>query len=241
MTRVTTSRRVGQALLAMAAVLILSGRAHASVIDLGSPLTGSGTAGQLYELTVSFDLNGAAPNLVGSELYVDFSGLSVVNGSYQLGSVYTPYLADVLGVDGDCASSGCNDPGGVSASASRYQSFVSVFAPSAPAAPGTLFTLQFMSTGSPWSLNLLGDSTYSMLTDQSATGGSVVDLFPFAIVSSTATVPFGTAIISVNLQALTATPVPEPATMMLTGAGLAAVARAARRRRRAAAAPAAAS
>lgn len=228
----TTCRRAGQFLFAMAFVGVLAGPAEASVIDLGTPLGGNGALGELFELTVSFDLNGAADNLVGMELYVDFAGFTTVPGSYQLGSVFGPQRDDVLASDGDCATVGCNDPGGAPAGAGRYLSFASVFAPLAPTGPGTLFTLQFFSTGLPWSLNLLGDSDYAMLTDRTATGGSPVDAMPFAIVSSAATAPFGTAQITVDLRSLAPVPVPEPASMLLTGAGLAAVARVVRRRRR---------
>ena len=237
MTRLTSSARfAGVLLLGFVLQFVAVAPARASVIDLGSPLTGTGVAGELFELTVSFDLNGAAPNLVGQELYVDFFGLTAVPSSYQLGSVYAPHLANLINAEGDCATTGCNDPGGVVATSSRFQSFVAAFAPVTPTGPGTLFTLQFMSTGSPWSLNLLGDDTFSLLTDQSATGGGFVDLMPFAIVASPATVPFGTAKVGVSVTSLTPPPpptvVPEPASMLLFGTGLAAVARAARRRRR---------
>jgi PEP-CTERM motif len=230
----STARFAGSLLLVLVLQFAVTTPARASVIDLGTPLTGAGAAGELFELTVSFDLNGAAPNLVGQELYVDFSGLSAVSSSYQLGSVYAPHLANLISAEGDCATTGCNDPGGVVATSSRFQSFVAAFAPVTPTGPGTLFTLQFMSTGSPWSINLLGDDTFSMLTDQSATGGGFVDLMPFAIVASPATVSFGTAKIGVSVTSLTPPPtvVPEPASMLLFGTGLAAVARAARRRRR---------
>lgn len=239
MTRLTFPRFVFRVLLALVVTAGLSTRADASVISLGSPLTGVGVVGEIFELTVNFDLNGAAPNLVGQELYVDFSGLGAVAGSYQIGSVFTPDLSNVIGFDGDCATTGCNDPGGVAATAGRYLSFASAFVPFTPTGTGSLFTLQFMSTGLPWSLNLLGDDTFSMLTDQTGSGGSPVDLMPFAIVPSGATVPLGTAKISVDFKSLSTPPppppvVPEPASLVLTGTGLAALARVVRRRRTAA-------
>ena len=79
MTRLTSSARfAGVLLLGFVLQFVAVTPARASVIDLGTPLTGTGVAGELFQLTVSFDLNGAAPNLVGQELYVDFFGLAAV-------------------------------------------------------------------------------------------------------------------------------------------------------------------
>ncbi len=222
--------RVIRSVVALAMLAVLPRSTAASPISLDSALSGTAFAGQLFELTASFSLNGAASNLVGQELYIDFAGLSVVGGSYQLGSVYTPFGPDLLTLDGDCAVIGCSDPGGPPSLGSRYLSLVSAFAPAAPTGPGALFTLQFLATGAPWSLNLIGDSDYSLLSDPVLDGA--IAPMPFAIVSGNTAVSSGTAVVSVNLTAQTEVArVPEPSTMLLTVMGLAFTGLATRRRR----------
>lgn len=219
--------------------------ASADYIGLSSPVTGSLAAGQIVELTVSFDLNQSiATNLVGVELYVAFAGLAPVLGSYTVGSVFAPFAGDLLELDGACADlQACNAPDGDSASPSHYMSLMNLFAPATPSGPGTLFTLRFMTTGSgPWSLNVLGDADFGLLwdpppqacdpNDASCDPDPAIASFPFAIVSGAAPVAPGTARVGVDVtfDQTPPTNVPEPTSLILFGTGLCACAMRLRRR-----------
>jgi hypothetical protein len=219
--------RVTQSILVVALLVGMPRSIEAAPISLETVLSGTAALGDIFELSVSFDLNGAAANLVGQELYIDLLGLSAIGGSYQLGSVYTDFTADLLTIDGDCADVGCTDP--TSTLGSRYLSMVNAFSPAAPAGPGVLFTMQLNATGAPWSLNLVGDSDFSMFSDPLLDG--FISPIPFAIVTGNTAVPTGTASVHVNLRQVTPhARVPEPSTMLLTLAGLV-TAGVARRRR----------
>jgi hypothetical protein len=183
---------------------------------------------------------------VGQELYVGFTGLTPVTGSYQLGSVFTPYMADVLALDGVCADTGCNYPADDQFSPQHYLSLVNVFAPSTPSGPGGLFSLQFVAAaGSPWTLNLFGDDGFGLLWDPPAQDCDPNDLscdpdpvfapIPYLIVASGNGVASGTARVGVDLRITPAAPpatVPEPSAMALVGTGVLAAAASRRRRQR---------
>lgn len=218
--------------------------ASAAFISLTTPVTGTHAPGELIELTVSFDNNQSiAQNLVGLELYIAFTGLSPVAGSYMLGDLLTPFAADLLTLDGACADTqACNAPDGDFASPTHYQSLVNAFAPATPTGPGTLFTLRFLTTGSgPWSLNVLGDSEFGLLWDPPPQACDPSDLacdpdpsfasFPFAIVNGNTAVAPGTARVGVNVSTPPPpTAVPEPTALVLFGTGLCACASALRGR-----------
>jgi hypothetical protein len=197
----------------------------AAPVGLTTPLTGDSTGAKFVVLTAGFDLNGSAGNLVGQELYVAFSGLTPVPGSYGLGSVFLPFEADLIETHGLCADLFCGVPEDDPTSPATYLSLVSVFAPFRPSGPGTLFSLRFAvdPSASTWSLNLLGLEGSALLSDECdpADPGCVLDPFamPFAIVAAGAAVPAGIARVEASVNVI-ARPVPEPATLVLCASGL---------------------
>lgn len=235
----------GQRLSAATAALVIgcaltATPAAAATITLTTPLTGNSNGVSFVDLTVSFDGNGnPATNITGWELYVSFAGLSPIDSSFALGSIFTPYAADVVELHGTCASgAGCTNPPADPASAQQYMSLASVFWPYLPQGPGTLFSLRFaVDPGSPqWSLSLFGEAAapgdpcgvLSALTWEHPTE-STCQIGPFAIVPAGATTATGTAVVGVSAVPVPAT-VPEPSTVMLISAGLAALAARSRRR-----------
>jgi hypothetical protein len=213
--------------------VILPRPAVAAVISLDSAITGTATGGELIDLTVSFDPNASiATNLVGVELYVGFTGLTPIAGSYLLGDVFAAVPpADLLALDGVCSDfGGCGYPPGDPASPEHYLSLVSVFAPSVAAGAGSLFTLQFTApTATSWSVNLFGDEQVALLWDPpptcdpaDLTCAEIPEPIPFVIVRPGTAVASGTARVDVGVAVSPAPAVPEPATLLLTAGGLAA-------------------
>lgn len=152
---------------AVAAVAFLCGvlapaTAAAGVIGLTTSLTGSTAGTSSVELTIDFDMNGAAAtNLVGVQLYVGYSGLTP--GAYALGSAFPSTLVpgfDYIELNGDCSDPilDCNSAVGDPGFTTYYLSSINLFPPAEATVPGTLFTLQFAvdPLATDWSLNLFG-------------------------------------------------------------------------------------
>jgi hypothetical protein len=217
-----------------AATLVLSGAmtgapAQAATIALASPMTGSTAAGRFVDLTVTFDPNAqAATNITGWELYVGFSGLSPVDASFALGSLFRPFEADVVEMHGTCADGAPCSPPADPAASGQWVSLASVFPPNRPQGPGTLFTLRLAvdPQGPEWSLTAFGEaaaptapcgSSSALLWEHPTDGPCAI--VPFAIVLANDTVAAGTA--KVGLAAIPTGSVPEPPVVALVAAGLA--------------------
>lgn len=208
--------------------------AAAAMIGLGAPLGGTLAPGDTLDLEVTFDANGsAAGNLVANELYIEFSGLVPIPVSYALGSLYTPFVNDLVEINGPCADLGwCNHPLADPASPAHYMSLVSVFAPGAPVGPGGLFTLRFLPApaATSWSLNLLGDDAFGLFwdpppgtcdaSDPNCEADQPLATFPFAIVTPNGLVPSGTARVNVSVTQVSR-PVPEALTLSMLLFGIA--------------------
>lgn len=199
--------------------------ANAATISLATPLTGNTTGLSHVDLTVSVDLNGAAPNLVGQELYVVFSGLTP--GSFALGDVFAPFEPDGLfHLEGTCADLGCTSPDGGIDSPTTYLSAVNVVPPFQPAGPGTLFSLRFDvdPSATEWTLNLFGEEGVALLADACDQPGldCVLDplVIPFAIVAGGDDVAPGIARVGVAATEVGAVVVSESGTLALLGIGL---------------------
>jgi hypothetical protein len=216
----------------LGASLCVAAEARAGTISLATPLIGSSSA-PYVDLTVSFDPNGnISTNITGWELYVSFSGLTPVNPSYALGSLFQPFADDVYEEHGICGDGApCSAPPADTASSQQWISLASVFAPHLPSGPGTLFTLRLaVDPGSPsWSLSLFGESaglgdpcgTSSALLWDHETDGQC-PIAPFLIVPEGSTVGAGTARVGVSAIAASPTPVPDqPSTLLLMTAAMA--------------------
>jgi hypothetical protein len=233
--------------LIIGAIFASARPASAAFIGLTAPVTGTSQPGDVIDLTVSFDPNGSpAANLVSSELYVAFTGLVPVAGSYQLGSMFTPVASDVLALDGLCGDPFCgyvtNDP-----PPNTYQSLIALFSPSVVIGPGTLFTMQFtLAPGATdWSLNLFGDDEFGLYADPPPPVGCAADdpecdpvmaSIPFGIFLNEAIVESGLARVNLDVNAPSTDPppvaaVPEPASLVLVGTGVLILTTRRRRRR----------
>jgi hypothetical protein len=208
--------------------LLSASAAWAGPTGLDHPLTGTTAGVSHVDLSVHLDLNGAAPNVVGVEVYVAFDGLMPISSTYALGSLFDPFAADLLELHGVCASLSCSIPEDDPFSPAMYRSSVNVFAPAQPTGPGGVFALRFAVDPSSltWSLDVLGDPAFALLADacDPADAGCVLDPLPiaFSVVTPGAGVLTGTARVDVSATPLA---VPEPAALWLSLTGAAVLAR----------------
>ena len=219
-----THTMIGRRALSLCLVLgclVLPKAASADVISLTTPLSGTATVGDVYTLTVSFDPNGSlATNLVAMELYLGLTGFTPIGGTYQLGSVFSPFLADMAAIDGPCADVGC----GIAA---EYLALVSVFAPFEPTGPGSLFSMQLSAASAAFAFDLFGDDAFALFWDPPG-DDAVMEAVPFVIAAAGDVIAPGIARINVSLTGpppptdpTDPTPVPEPGTIALFATGLA--------------------
>jgi hypothetical protein len=214
--------------LVLAACLLVARPAAADFISLSTALTGPVAGTSFVDVIVDLDLNGAAPNIVGVELYAEFAGLIPINSSYQLGSVFAGLteFVDYIELHGRCSDLGaCNYPPADPVSPSHYLSSINLFPPNQPSTPGGLFSLRFRvdPLATTWEINLFGERDVALTSERVPECDFAADPscnpfppIPFDIVSGTS-VPRGTARVTV-----TAAPgVPEPTLLLLIAPGLA--------------------